>query len=132
MANKIVVPAGMLKAAGNSTEGVDPEGYLIYQAVKAALQWLAENPIVPNESQAKELYFDKQSVGKFESPEIFYPRAWQRRMFLAPEPESGFIECDTCRVKSGSPTLCRGCLHNREVIEGFLRRGQKLSEPREQ
>ena len=35
-----------------------------------------------------------------------------------------FIECDTCREKPGSPTLCQGCLHNREVI-GELKRRQK-------
>jgi hypothetical protein len=35
---------------------------------------------------------------------------------------SRFMECDTCRAKSGSPTLCAGCLHNREVIEGYRRR----------
>lgn len=28
-----------------------------------------------------------------------------------------FMECDTCRVKTGSPTLCSGCLHNRAIIE---------------
>lgn len=27
-----------------------------------------------------------------------------------------FMECDKCRSKPGSPTLCSGCLHNREVI----------------
>jgi len=27
-----------------------------------------------------------------------------------------FVECDTCRAKPGSPTLCRGCLRNRAVI----------------
>ena len=30
---------------------------------------------------------------------------------------SGFMECDTCRAKPGSPTLCAGCLHNRYVID---------------
>ena len=29
------------------------------------------------------------------------------------------IECDTCRSKSGSPTLCDGCLHNR-LMASFL------------
>jgi len=29
---------------------------------------------------------------------------------------NGFIECDTCREKSGSPTLCRGCFENRKTI----------------
>jgi len=28
-----------------------------------------------------------------------------------------FIECDTCAAKPGMPTLCRGCLHNRTVID---------------
>ena len=31
--------------------------------------------------------------------------------------EHGFLECDTCRAKSGSPVLCSGCLHNRAVFE---------------
>ena len=25
----------------------------------------------------------------------------------------GFVECDSCKAKPGSPTLCSGCLHNR-------------------
>lgn len=28
-----------------------------------------------------------------------------------------FTECDACSAKPGSPTLCLGCLHNRNVIE---------------
>jgi hypothetical protein len=37
----------------------------------------------------------------------------------AHEPEASkpqFMECDACRAKAGSPTLCAGCLHNRRVI----------------
>jgi hypothetical protein len=30
--------------------------------------------------------------------------------------KSGFVECDTCRAKSGSPVLCSGCLSNRQLI----------------
>lgn len=30
--------------------------------------------------------------------------------------EREFMECDTCRAKAGSPVLCRGCLHNRDLI----------------
>lgn len=36
---------------------------------------------------------------------------------------SGFWECDECASKPGSPTLCRGCLHNRRVIDGIRRPG---------
>ena len=38
--------------------------------------------------------------------EILYP----------PDPKK-FLECDSCRIKAGSPILCRGCLHNRALIE---------------
>jgi hypothetical protein len=34
---------------------------------------------------------------------------------------SEFMECDTCRAKPGSPTLCHGCLHNRDVISQYRR-----------
>jgi len=30
------------------------------------------------------------------------------------------MECDTCRAKPGTP-LCRGCLHNREMVESLVR-----------
>ena len=30
-----------------------------------------------------------------------------------------FIECDTCKVKPGSPTLCAGCLNNRQAISAL-------------
>ena len=32
---------------------------------------------------------------------------------------NGFQECESCAKKPGSPTLCRSCLHNREVINGL-------------
>lgn len=35
--------------------------------------------------------------------------------------EAQFMACDTCGAKSGSPTLCRGCLHNRSLIEELLK-----------
>jgi hypothetical protein len=41
------------------------------------------------------------------------------RLVSAHEPEASkpqFMECDACRAKAGSPTLCAGCLHNRRVI----------------
>ena len=31
-----------------------------------------------------------------------------------------FRECDTCRAKSGSPSLCDGCLHNQRLINRLL------------
>lgn len=34
-----------------------------------------------------------------------------------------FIECDICRVKPGSPTLCESCFNNRAQISAY----EKLS-----
>lgn len=36
--------------------------------------------------------------------------------------QTGFMECDTCRSKPGSPELCAGCLHNRAVILEYEQR----------
>lgn len=30
-----------------------------------------------------------------------------------------FVECDTCRAKLGTPTLCRGCLINRDSFHKY-------------
>lgn len=38
-----------------------------------------------------------------------------------------FQQCDTCAAKPGSPTLCRGCIHNRVLIER-LNRATKLTD----
>lgn len=35
---------------------------------------------------------------------------------MSKEDVEEFMECDTCRAKPGSPYLCRGCLHNRTLI----------------
>lgn len=40
-----------------------------------------------------------------------------------------FIECDTCRAKPGSPTLCAGCLHNRRIIEALTGRMTQARHP---
>lgn len=44
--------------------------------------------------------------------------------FQYPGHKGQFVECVSCRSKPGWPALCRGCLHNREVI-GNLQRSFK-------
>jgi hypothetical protein len=39
-----------------------------------------------------------------------------------------FVECARCAAKPGSPTLCRECLHNRNVIH-LLQRTQRSPRP---
>lgn len=33
---------------------------------------------------------------------------------------AGFMECDTCRAKPGTPILCAGCSHNRTRIHNLI------------
>lgn len=33
-----------------------------------------------------------------------------------------FLECDTCSAKPGMVSLCKGCLHNRRLIDHLLGR----------
>lgn len=46
----------------------------------------------------------------------------QIREILNPPSPNDFLECDTCRAKAGSPTLCKGCLHNRDLVERLTKR----------
>jgi hypothetical protein len=89
---KIKVPDGMLeygqKAYGNLPDNSDDPCETI---IEAALQCLAENPIVPTEEQAQYMYDGKNGCGH--SATIQYCMVeWQRRMFLAPEPEPDPME----------------------------------------
>ena len=42
-----------------------------------------------------------------------------------------FMECDTCRKKPGSPTLCEGCLHNRREMEDMNKFARVLANKRD-
>lgn len=55
---------------------------------------------------------------------------WQLRRGFTPSalvmeyitlPQLDFMECDSCRAKPGTPPLCRGCFHNRELISSLKR-----------
>ena len=36
-----------------------------------------------------------------------------------------FVECDSCAKKPGSPTLCGGCLHNRNVAAQLMKEAKR-------
>lgn len=92
MSKRIVVPEGMLKVALDSWSvsgrvQLHPNTIAsIGASLEAALLWLSENPIVPTEEQWKAMNNERQwpdSVGRRQ----WLVAEWQRRMFLAPEPE---------------------------------------------
>jgi hypothetical protein len=102
---KIKVPDGMLAAAKESIEskswdarngedqadcvtivGDDAEALAVV-ALEAALLWLTENPIIPIGEKAMEIA-KSQCDDRITGIGVFTGAVeWQRRMFLAPEPE---------------------------------------------
>jgi len=94
---KVLVPKGMLAAAAKASGRRDDlEGHFIYASLEAALRWLSENPIVPSEDEMVDMRNRCSTRVVLKDPEGNAPlakqereliTAWQRRMFLAPEPE---------------------------------------------
>src|SRR6185312_13315747 len=90
---RVVVPEGMLEAATRHVQGSFVE-MAVQDGVKAALLWLAENPIVPTLEQWAECLRDSGMEAYGIVTERMGPGAvaeWQRHMFDAPEPEEGFV-----------------------------------------
>ncbi len=88
---KIKVPKGMLKAVEDRYGDVYASGFyrkVVTADLEAALRWLAENPIVPTRTEVESIIepnlrgLDAYDLVKASIAE------WQRRMFLAPEPEA--------------------------------------------
>ena len=100
---KYAVPRGMLKAAYDAqfgSFGPQKDSHFINlqameMCVEEALRWQSENPQVPTEKQERELYDAwEESKRSFTAPYTRFDHAtafgaieWQRRMYLAPEPE---------------------------------------------
>jgi hypothetical protein len=90
MEKKYVVPEGMLQCAVEAMK--EPGGSKFRSTeqwaatgLEAAIRWLAENPIVPTKEQIDQIdYFLDGEPNFVESHAV----EWQRRMFLAPEPEA--------------------------------------------
>lgn len=124
--SKIKVPEGMLKAFHRSEahDGLKWDDNVLENMLEAALRWLSDNPIVPTRDDVL-----KMNRGwHFEVEIISAITEWQRRMFLAPEPEIP----EEVKDLLWSETLYAGDQKffeavpriNENVIEAF-RRGQR-------
>lgn len=89
---KIVIPEGMLDAAFrkaklslDTSDARTQNG--IELAVEAALKWLGENPIVPTEEQHRKIIADWNSEYRVARGYVDFVGEWQRRMFIAPDPD---------------------------------------------
>lgn len=123
---KIVVPEGMINAvdAALSLERgwrhELPAGIARDATLQAALRWMSENPIVPTEQQALDMATGCK-FDSFENWELVRWGAceWQRRMFLAPDPEIPQEIADLCNENGPNSPRWKAA-----IIESY-RRGQQ-------
>ena len=88
---KYVVPVGGLEAAIAATKNITTGQWVILRdGLEAFCVWISNNTIGPTASQARELIGSMVVLN--ETSLIFAIEAWQRRMFVAPEPEQEFSE----------------------------------------
>jgi hypothetical protein len=123
---RYVIPKGMLEAAILS-HPFDTRTKFLPEMLEAALRWLSDNPIVPTAKQSAEL----ESLCRLNDEPmcmdaIFYCSEWQRRMFLAPEPEVLTDIKDLLLSESApqSHAYFRPDTYNQRIREAY-RRGQK-------
>lgn len=127
MERKIVVPAGMLKAAREVKLGYTQEAR-DWAVLKAVLEWLGENPILPTEQQLEVVMAGWRSTGVqqgpfFSAPEssaFFAIRAWQREMFLAPLPPEETDLISIANKLTSNPDWRRADLYH-ALLEAFNR-----------
>lgn len=116
---KYVVPEGMLEAASNGWSPVQDNA--LRTRLEAALKWLAENPILPDEKQIA-------NMGKF-GMEYWLVRTicrrWIEDMFLAPEPEVPEAIADLMRDKDGRTVNVR---EKHLMIAAYARGREYVSE----
>lgn len=115
---KIVVPEGMRAAAYIAACNEDPGMIHISTmeiALEAACRWLSENPIEPTDAQLKDLWKSYRDHSGGIGSNEWVCAEWQRRMFLAPEPDPDEPIKDI---------LARSVKGDFDIREAF-RRGQK-------
>jgi hypothetical protein len=128
---KIVVPLDMAMAAAKAV--YDQCNRVDYHpqiriALEAALRWLAENPIVPTDMQCEAMYTSSLNDRRGSTGYVReFSVEWQRRMFLAPEPEVPEAVKDLLYAPNGTPDgLSEHVIgiHDARVIEAY-RRGKQ-------
>lgn len=111
---KIKVPEGMIDAADNTLVPRKSKETIL----EAALEWLADNPIIPSDLEAAKLMQDAYDIGwkrPFSGLDYvtFYAAEWQKRMFLEPE------------YMIGSETIGQFCVRH-QTIETAVKEAYEL------
>ena len=125
---KIIVPEFVLKAASDAWNATKTGDRVTHNIAEAALCWLSENPIVPTQQQASEMWQVYVGLRGNAVDSIAGCMAeWQRRMFITPEPEVP-EEVKDLLLDENIPTADYSRptrdYYNTQILEAF-RRGQK-------
>jgi hypothetical protein len=127
---RYVTPDAMLDVVYSTIENSglefgEGEKLLVCAALDASIKWLAENPIVPTEQEYRDfgVKFDFQGVKCIAE--------WQRRMFLAPEPEVPEaikdLMCGGSGAETGTPEQAQARV-NARILTAY-HRGQRAGKP---
>ena len=117
------VPEGMLEAAMRASMdtglAIGPSTELLVP-LEAALRWQSENPPVPTDEQAKELWHRPRVLGNSEPFAKVITRDWIRMMYAEPEvPEAVrdllFLGDGKCLVERKQEVL------NAKILEAYER-----------
>jgi len=128
---KYVIPEGMLNVAifalASNWDFFDTK-HCTERVLEAAVCWLAENPIVPTMRQADEILSPLCGIpsnrvsGRLSNAAVEVAVEWQRRMFLASEPEIPEAVKDMMwQDIGGSVPDHKIDEHNRDVAEAYQR-----------
>ena len=119
---RIVVPEEMFKAMVHAENhpGDKWDDDVLWEMLEAALRWLSENPIAPNDEQVdaltNEVPYQDSGNGRIFRAVI---DKWQRRMFLAPGPE---VPEEVKDLLSSRPNaFIPSSRYNEVIIEAFRR-----------
>ena len=88
--HKIVVPEGMFNAVMDC-HNYTPDHRVIRKELEAALQWLIENPLVPEKGFGKKFMY---TLGVYHDADEWIElgaKEWQRHMFLAPKEDDPLV-----------------------------------------
>jgi len=119
MSKRIVAPDEMVHAAWVAWGEPDCAG--VRDVVEAALLWLSENPTSPNEDQTEAIrgsFLAQQDVTELIE---FTVLEWQRRMFLAPEPEVLEPIKDLLCGGGDAEAYFRPDIYNDRIVEAYRR-----------
>ena len=124
MGKKYIVPVGMLEAAARALTGgvalpigTDSANQLKV-AIEAVVQWIAENPIVPTDAQV--MAMNAPVAADWNGWARVAAVAWQRIMFVAPEPE---IPRELALLLTR-----QGCTYTRDEIDGLIEKAYRIGQ----